>query len=710
MRVGVHLQSLRPGQIGGLEDYVRHLLAAARELDADTHFVLFCAEYNQQSFDGQGWETHLLSAEEFAALDADRLAAFDLDAWFCPLLVLEPAQPGLPSVVTVPDLQHEVFPNFFTQEILDWRRQHYRATVERADRILTFSLYSKQQIVEFLGADPERVLVSHLDGAPGLTEVGSDGRAEATLSSVRERYGLPRDFFYYPGASWPHKNHQVLFEALAELHQHQDEAPGLVLTGAEVEGAVDLVALSRQLGIEQQVKLLGYVPAEDLPALYALSVATVFPSLFEGFGIPVIEAMRVGSPVICSTAASLPEVGGDAVIPFDPSSSEELCDRLAAFSGPDRSAALDASGRSRQDVVAAGRQQAARFSWQQTAEVTVAALDGAIAESRPVGSGLRSPIVPTGLMPIEAEQPLISVVTPSFNQQPFIERTIQSVLDHGYGAVEHLVIDAASTDGTVDILQHFRRERSECFDYVSEPDRGQAHAVNKGFDRARGEIIGWLNSDDTYEPGCLAAVVEAFRKYPDCDVIYGRAHYLDADDGLLGVYPTRTEFHWQTLAHECFICQPTVFIRRRVLDEGYRLDDTLQMCMDYDFWIRLGERFQVRFVDQVLANSRMYEDNKTVSRRTEVYREVFATVKKHYGRLPFSWALGRAHHVWDRGDPFFNERHLTWLTYLVAGGILLRHNGSRPASWSSVGREVWVPIKAQIAKRWRMLKTRDSTI
>ncbi len=703
----MHLQSLRPGQIGGLEDYVRHLLTAARELDDDTAFVLFCADYNLQSFADQPWETHVFSAEEFAALDAERLRAFDLDAWFCPLLILEPAQPGLPSVVTIPDLQHEVFPDFFSPEILAWRREHYRSTVERADRILTFSQYSKQQIVEFLGADPDRVIVTYLDGAPSLAAASPQ-----SCEAVRQRYGLPTEFFYYPGASWPHKNHQVLFEALGELHRRQshrptDPAPALVLTGADVEGAVDLVAVSRHYGIEDQVRLLGYVPAEDLPALHALSMATVFPSLFEGFGIPVVEAMRVGSPVICSSAASLPEVGGDAVVYFDPSRPAELCDRLAAFCGHDPLAAVDGDSRCRQDLIDAGRRQAAAFSWRQTAESTLGALHRVasyrvIREQRPgVFVGSTGPMV---------DPPLISVVTPSFNQQPFIERTIRSVIDAGYGAVEHVVIDAASTDGTVDVLRRFRSERPECFDYVSEPDRGQAHAVNKGFDRARGKIIGWLNSDDTYEPGCLAAVAEVFRAHPECDVIYGRAHYVDADDELLGVYPTRTEFHWQTLAHECFICQPSVFIRRRVLDAGYRLDDTLQMCMDYDFWIRLGQHFQVRFVDRVLANSRMYEDNKTVSRRTEVYTEVFRTVKKHYRRLPFSWALGRAHHVWDRGDPFFNQRHLTWLTYLIAGGILVRHNWSKPASWSGLGREVWVPIKAQIAKRWRMLKTRDSPI
>ena len=690
-RIGVHLEALRPGEIGGLEGYVRQLLAAMSELDQELTFVLFGAEYNAATLPvGPGWETHVLSAADFAALDADRLASFELDLWFCPLLVLEPANPGLPAVATLPDLQHEVFPEFFPPQILDWRRQRYRRTVERAERVLTFSRYSKDQIVDLLAAEPHRVVVSHLDGS------AHQGSAETSWATVQARYSLPSEFFYYPGASWPHKNHRVLLEALASLRDRHGLTPPLVLTGAAVESAVDLEAMGRELGLEDQVKHLGYLPEADVPALYGLSRATVFPSLFEGFGIPVVEAMRAGSPVLCSNAASLPEVAGDAAVYFDPTRSDELCRHLLAFCSPSE------DGPDLRQLADAGRRQAARFSWRRTAEVTLETFHDAVREHRAARARpVMSPSSP-------ADLPLISVVTPSFNQGDFIERTIQSVIDRGYPRVEHRVIDGGSTDSTLEVLRRYRRERPGELDFVSEPDRGQAHAVNKGFDQAEGEIIGWLNSDDTYEPGTLTAVAEMFRRHPECDVVYGRAQYVDQNDELLGAYPTRTEFQWEILAHECFICQPSVFLHRRVLERGLRLDESLQMCMDYDFWIRLGRDHEVRFLDRVLASSRMYEDNKTVSQRTAVYREVFHTVKKHYRRLPFSWALGRAHHVWDQGDPFFNVRRLTWMTYLIAGGILLRHNWSRPAGWPSVSREVWVPVSSLLKKRWRALYARGS--
>ena len=694
MRVGVHLEALRPGRIGGLEPYVRQLLAATRRLDAGLTWVLFCAEHNADSFAEEGLEKHILSAEAFAALDARTLAGHDLDLWFCPLLTLEPASPGLPSVATIPDLQHEAYPEFFTSEILDWRRRHYRRTAREADRILTLSKYSRDQIVERLGAEPRRVVVTYLDAAPA----GSGESLGACRERVRERYGLAGDYFFYPGAPWPHKNHRLLFEAFARLKRRRGSVPPLVLTGARVEGAVDLGAELRRHDLVDDVRRLGYVPAEDLPGLYALSLATVFPSLFEGFGMPVVEAMRAGSPVICSTAASLPEVAGDAAIYFDPHRADELCDRLDAF----RVAAADGgrvtAGRTLIDLTRGGRRQSRYFSWRRTAELTLDAFRSAVHdfETAPLtvseGSYRRAPI---------------TVITPSFNQRAYIERTIESVLEQDYPRIDHLVIDGGSTDGTLEVLEATRERHPERFDFVSEPDRGQAHAVNKGFDRATGEIIGWLNSDDRYEPGSFEAMAETFHEHPGCDVIYGRAHYVGQDDQLLGAYPTRPDFEWQTLAHECFICQPTVFLRRRVLERGFRLDEALQMCMDYDFWIRLGRELDVRFLDRVVASSRMYRDNKTISHRSEVYREIFTTVKRHYGRLPFSWALGRAHHVWNHGDPFFDARRLTWVTYLIAGYFLLRHNAASPRSWPSVCREVGLAAALNLKNCWR--RSREPT-
>jgi glycosyltransferase involved in cell wall biosynthesis len=183
-----------------------------------------------------------------------------------------------------------------------------------------------------------------------------------------------------------------------------------------------------------------------------------------------------------------------------------------------------------------------------------------------------------------AEQlPKISVVTPSFNQGRFIERTIRSVLDQGYPALEYWVFDGGSTDETVAILQRYTDELR----WMSEKDRGQSDAVNKGLRASSGEIIGWLNSDDVYYPETLAAVAARFRAEPEIDLVYGAANHIDEADKVIEAYPTEP---WSTprLSETYFLCQPAVFLRRSALERWGYLDDTPRYCMDYEYWLRLA--------------------------------------------------------------------------------------------------------------------------
>ncbi|HEX9736674.1 MAG TPA: glycosyltransferase family 2 protein [Thermoanaerobaculia bacterium] len=305
-------------------------------------------------------------------------------------------------------------------------------------------------------------------------------------------------------------------------------------------------------------------------------------------------------------------------------------------------------------------------------------VDAPLADAPPTPAPVAAPLV---------DPPLVSVVMPSLNQGRFIERTLDSVLGQGYPRLELLVIDGGSQDETVAILERYRERHRGVLDFVSEPDRGQAHAVNKGLDRARGEVIGWLNSDDLYEPGCLGHVARAFAADPGCDAVYGHARYVDTDDRPLGPYPSRPGFDWAALAHECYICQPTVFWRRRVLERGLRLDERLDLCMDYDFWIRLGREHEIRFLARRLASSRIYYEAKTLKYRSRIFDEVFATVRRHYGFVPLSWTLGKAHHEHDLSDPLFPVRRPTWKTYRAAIWLALRHNAARPRFWPRLLRE-----------------------
>jgi glycosyltransferase involved in cell wall biosynthesis len=209
----------------------------------------------------------------------------------------------------------------------------------------------------------------------------------------------------------------------------------------------------------------------------------------------------------------------------------------------------------------------------------------------------------------------ISVVTPSFNQAPFIERTLRSVLDQSHRDVELIVVDGGSTDGTLEILERYTGRVA----WQSGPDRGQAHAINKGLALATGEIVCWLNSDDTYEPGALGTVAAYFGGRPGCRWAYGRCRIVDEDDREIRTFITRyknlllARYSYPKLLAENFISQPAVFWRRELLAEVGPLNEREHFCMDYEYWLRLGSRYPAGVIDACLANFRYHRASKSGS-------------------------------------------------------------------------------------------------
>jgi len=235
----------------------------------------------------------------------------------------------------------------------------------------------------------------------------------------------------------------------------------------------------------------------------------------------------------------------------------------------------------------------------------------------------------------------ISVITPSYQQGVFIERTIESVLNQK-NIKEYFVMDGGSTDNTVEILRKYDKIHGNLH-WISEKDNGQAHAVNKGLKRATGDIIGWLNSDDIYYPEAFSTVLAFFEAHPEIDIIYGDANHIDAQDNIMEAYPTES-WDVERLKSTCFICQPAVFFRRTLMEQYGLLDEKLQYCMDYEYWLRLAlADVKMAHLPFVLAGSRLHSDTKTLSQSIAANKETNDMLKQKLHHVPETWIRHYAH-------------------------------------------------------------------
>ncbi|HYW73539.1 MAG TPA: glycosyltransferase family 2 protein [Pyrinomonadaceae bacterium] len=229
----------------------------------------------------------------------------------------------------------------------------------------------------------------------------------------------------------------------------------------------------------------------------------------------------------------------------------------------------------------------------------------------------------------ESELPLVSIVTPTYNQAAFLPETIETVLAQDYPRIEHIVIDDGSTDNTREILSSY----GDRFIWESHANRGQTPTINKGWQRSRGDIITWLNSDDTYLPGAVSKAVAYFQEHPDVDIVYGDTLLTEAD-GTPIERMIAPEFSYRALVANCHnpIPQPSAFIRRRVMEDIGLLDPHYYYFMDWDFWLRAGIRHSFAYFPELLSTYRLHEESKTVAQAVKaapeleyMYRKFFAT-------------------------------------------------------------------------------------
>ncbi len=232
---------------------------------------------------------------------------------------------------------------------------------------------------------------------------------------------------------------------------------------------------------------------------------------------------------------------------------------------------------------------------------------------------------------MDVNLPALSVITPSYNSAEFIEEALLSVARQEGVTVEHIVVDGASTDGTLEIVRRY--PRVQC---ISERDRGQSDAINKGFLRATGELVGWLNADDYYLPGGLAAIARAAQQHPEADVIYGDCVFVDRG-GRLVRSKVEHEFDRAVLLYfGCYIPSTSTFFRRRVIDSGLLLDCDYRVCMDFEYFVRLADAgLKFHYLPQFIAAFRWHGCNvslKQLDRRAEERR----LVQQRFGKRAYS--------------------------------------------------------------------------
>jgi glycosyltransferase involved in cell wall biosynthesis len=379
MRVGINLTQLVPGRIGGTETYIRGLVHHLQQQDTQNQYFLFCLPDDDIFISAPNFKKITVGSTKanlsgmpyrvlrFALLSLLRHDILGqamsrhqskIDAMHYPISIIRPLPVISPAVLTVHDLQHEFIPEFFPRRELDFRKRAYPESVRTAAKVIAVSEFTRRTIIEKYSCDPQKVVtISHGYDARQFSIVPNPQQ----LLEVKARRHLPDRFIFYPANSWPHKNHATLFSALKMLKDQRRLSFKLVLTGVIYPEQRDLLDTVQTLGLADDVLHLGYVPQIEIPLIYRQALCLVFPSLFEGLGVPVIEAMGSECPVVCSNITALPEIVGDAALTVDPHNAHALAQAL-------QQVAEDLSLQHR--LKRLGIEQVKQFSWWETARKT----------------------------------------------------------------------------------------------------------------------------------------------------------------------------------------------------------------------------------------------------------------------------------------------------------------------------------------------------
>lgn len=625
LSIGIDTRPLIYGASGGI---VQNQVGVFRELfrkNPGHRFIIYCTIFNRRLFSDWVDGAELVTIPTYNYYDrlSQQVRNDQIDVLFRSYPGIEPVAFDMArQIVYIPDNQHDFFPEFFSPPDLAYRRRAFAEVLGGAGAVGTISEFAHRSMAEM----PYCRCGDFFLMAPALQEEHAVGASVPLDDGDRAR--IPSgDFFFYPANLWKHKNHTRILRAFRRFRELSGRKDVRFLFTGNPAGWDDIHRHFRDLPVEH----LGYVKPQLVGALLANARAMVFFSLFEGFGIPLLEAFHAGAPVICSNTTSLPEIADDAALFADPTDEEAMAQAMVKIMTDEPL---------RQALIARGKARLAHYTWSQSAANLMSAIERVAARPKDKVSALPVSEVSLEVRGGLAEQPVtVAIVTPSFNQGCFIKRTIDSVLSQSYPHIDYVVMDGGSTDETLDVLRSY----GDRLNWRSEPDRGQTHAINKGFALVDGQIRAYLNSDDVLEPGAIERVVAFFRDNPSCELLYGRANYIDKNDFVTGEYNTHPLP--ANLGNDCIICQPAAFWTKRIAQVIGDFNEDLHYAMDYDYWLRIFRAGgDIRYLPELLASSRLYQETKTLSKRREVYHEIWDVCAANIGHIPTHYFEGYWHH------------------------------------------------------------------
>lgn len=497
----------------------------------------------------------------------------------------------------IPDFQHMYYHEFFSREEIASRNRNFRRASQLAKGLILSSEDARKDLSQF---DPSRK--TNVWTLPFYSKLNYDASLQS-VAEVRQKYSLPREYICCINQFWAHKDHETLFKAVALLKQWGHSIP-LVCSGSPSDYRnhahfQHLMALVEHHQLQDQIHFLGHIPREDQIQMIRASKFVVQPSLFEGWSTVLEDCRALGKEVLASDLGVHKEQNPPGMQHFAQRDSLSLAKKILSMWAEIEQAPNLGHEISANKELETKIQDFARNFCQ-------------------IVRSFQESLHPQPKS--DMNYPKISIVTPNYNQGAFLEKCIQSVLNQNYPNLEYIIIDGGSTDQSVEIIKKYQDRLSY---WISENDRGQSHAINKGLAQSSGQIWAWLNGDDWYEPGALFEVAKAYQQNPEASAWVGACHRLH-DNGWLhyisypnGLYREHLGNNWNCRQ----FYQPSCFMNRAKVAEIGGLREELHFTMDIDLFLKLAWEGPFIKGDGIWSTALAQTDAKTVKQMDKAFAE-----------------------------------------------------------------------------------------